>query len=128
VPSAFDTFMRAVCGPSYRTVLVNVLGQDGVARAERDAAFFFADEVPAMGGWTPGDLAAISAPVLLVRGSASPGPTHRLVERLAALLPAAAVATVDGANHLLPLSHPQAVADLVAGAPDLAGVASSLGE
>ena len=115
VPGAFDAFMRAVCGPGYRAVLVDVLGPDGVARAERDAAFFLADEIPAVGRWQPGGLSAITAPVVLVRGSASPGPTHRLVERLAAVLPDATVATVDGANHLLPLSHPEAVAEIVAG-------------
>jgi len=54
-------------------------------------------------------------PVLLVRGGASPGPTHRLVDRMAASLLDARVATVDGANHLLPLSHPGALAALVAG-------------
>jgi pimeloyl-ACP methyl ester carboxylesterase len=48
------------------------------------------------------------------RGGASPGPTHRLVERMAAPLPRARVATVDGADHLLPLTHPRELAALVA--------------
>jgi pimeloyl-ACP methyl ester carboxylesterase len=115
VPAAFDAFMGAVCGPGYRAVLVDVLGPDGVARAEHDAAYFFADEIPAMGQWAPVDLAALGMPVLLVRGGASPGPTHRLVDRMAATLPDARVATVPDANHLLPLSHPGALAALVAG-------------
>lgn len=113
IPTAFDTFLRAVCGPDYRSVLVDVLGPDGLARAERDAAFFFANEIPALGRWTPGDLTRITAPVLLVQGAASPGPTHRLITRLAASLPDARVATIDRANHLLPLTHPTELATLV---------------
>jgi pimeloyl-ACP methyl ester carboxylesterase len=111
-PAAFDAFMSAVCGPRHRAVLLDVLGADGLARAERDSAFFFADEVPALGRWTP--VGPVDAPVLLVRGGASAGPTHRLVDRMAAALPGARVATVDGADHLLPLTHPRALARLVA--------------
>jgi pimeloyl-ACP methyl ester carboxylesterase len=46
--------------------------------------------------------------------------THRLVARLAGLLPDAQVATIAGANHLLPLTHPAELADLItsrSGAP-----------
>jgi pimeloyl-ACP methyl ester carboxylesterase len=111
--AAFDAFMTAVCGPGYRAVLADVLGPDGLAGAEREAAYFFADEVPAVARWEPPGLSTIAAPALLVRGGASPGPTHRLVDRMAAALPDARVATVDGADHLLPLTHPQALADLL---------------
>jgi lipase len=55
--------------------------------------------------------------VLLVRGGASPGPTRRMVSHLAAELPNARVATVDGANHLLPLTHADELANLVASTP-----------
>ena len=34
---------------------LEVLGADGLARAERDSAFFFTNEMPAIGGWTPFD-------------------------------------------------------------------------
>jgi len=90
-----------------------VLGADGLARAERDSAFFFTNELPAVGGWTPVDPAGIAVPTLLVAGAESPQATHRLVARLAGLLPHAGVATIAGANHLLPLTHPGEVADLV---------------
>jgi pimeloyl-ACP methyl ester carboxylesterase len=115
VPAAFDAFNSAVCGRDYRAVLTGVLGEDGLARAERDAEFFFANEVPAIGRWTPPDPARITAPVLLVQGERSPGPTHRLITRLAAALPDARVTTIAGANHLLPLTH----------ATELAGAISS---
>jgi pimeloyl-ACP methyl ester carboxylesterase len=117
IPAAFDAFMTAVCGPEYRRVLVDVLGPAGLVRAFRDADFFFANEVSAVGRWAPGDLTPIVAPVLLVQGGASPGPTHRMVSRLAAALANARVATIAGANHLLPLTHADDLANLVASTP-----------
>jgi pimeloyl-ACP methyl ester carboxylesterase len=116
VPVAFDGIMTVLCGPGYRPVLAAVLGPDGLARAERESAFFFADEVPATFRWTPADPAAIGAPTLLVQGGASPAPTHRLVARLAGRLPRAEVATIPGANHLLPLTHPDELADAITAA------------
>jgi pimeloyl-ACP methyl ester carboxylesterase len=112
--AALDAFMTAVCGAGYRSVLEHVLGPEAPARAERDAAFFFANEMPAAGRWNPGDLSRLTIPVLLVQGGASPGPTHRLIARLAAALPDARTATIDGADHLLPLTHPAELAQLVA--------------
>jgi pimeloyl-ACP methyl ester carboxylesterase len=111
--AAYDAFMGAVCGPRHREVVAAVLGVDGLARAERESAFFLTNEVPAAGGWTPVDPAEIAIPTLLVAGAESPGATHRVVARLAGRLPHAEVATIEGANHLLPLTHPCAVADLV---------------
>ncbi|MFJ1768171.1 alpha/beta fold hydrolase [Amycolatopsis sp. NPDC088138] len=111
IPAAFDAFNSAVCGHDYRAVLTGVLGEDGLARAERDAEFFFTNEVPAIGRWTPPDPARITAPVLLVQGADSPGATHRLIGRLAAMLPDARVTTIAGANHLLPLTHPAELAN-----------------
>jgi pimeloyl-ACP methyl ester carboxylesterase len=111
--AAYDAFMGAVCGPAHRAVVADVLGADGLARAERESAFFFTNEVPATAAWTPVDPARITTPTLLVAGSESPQATHRLVARLADRLPCAEVATIPGANHLLPLTHPRAVAELV---------------
>jgi pimeloyl-ACP methyl ester carboxylesterase len=111
--AAYDAFMGAVCGPRHRAVVAAVLGADGLARAERESEFFFANEVPAMDSWTPVDPADITVPTLLVVGAESRRATHRLVARLAGLLPRPEVATIPGADHLLPLTHPRAVADLV---------------
>jgi len=112
--AAYDAFMGAVCGPAHRAVVAAVLGADGLARAERDSVFFFTNEAPAAVGWTTVDPSGIAVPTLLVAGSESPGATHRLVARLAGLLPHAEVATIAGADHLLPLTHPRELADLVA--------------
>jgi pimeloyl-ACP methyl ester carboxylesterase len=110
---AFDAFMGAVCGPDFRTVVADVLGPEARDRAEREALFFCSNELPATGGWTPVDPAAIRMPVLLVEGSRSPAATHHVTARLAGMLPDARVARIEGTNHLLPLTHPAELAELV---------------
>jgi pimeloyl-ACP methyl ester carboxylesterase len=111
--AALDSFLAAAGAPGWRTALRSALGPDALARAERDAAYFFTGEIPAIGAWTPGDLGTIRAPTLLVQGGASQIATQRLVARLAGHLPGARVATVDGADHLLPLTHTRELATLV---------------
>jgi pimeloyl-ACP methyl ester carboxylesterase len=110
---AMDAFMSAVCGPEYRTVLADVLGADELDRADREALFFCSNELLAAGSWTPVDPAEIDLPVLLVEGANSPTATHRVVARLAGTLPDADIARIEGANHLLPLTHPAELAKLV---------------
>ncbi|MFI5907033.1 alpha/beta fold hydrolase [Dactylosporangium sp. NPDC051541] len=51
--------------------------------------------------------------MLLVRGGASLPHTQRLVAHLAGIIPGAATATIDGANHLLPFTDPAALARLI---------------
>lgn len=108
--------MSMLCGPEYRQVLIDTLGVDGVAQAEREAAFFFANEILAVGGWAFDERTAsrVEPPVLLVQGGASPPVLHRLVARLAGLFPQAEVATIEGEIHLLPLRSAEAFGDLVA--------------
>lgn len=115
--AAYDAFMDAVCGPDHRAVLAATLGPDAQARAEQDSRFFFADEVLAANEWRFDEQIAsrIPCPVLLVQGGASPAPEHRLVARLAAMLPDAEVTTIDEVNHLLPLTSPEALGALIAG-------------
>lgn len=112
LPAAFDVFMSAFCGPAYRSLLEATLGPDGLARAEHDCGFFFTDEMRALGEWRfDGQTAAkIGQPVLLIQGGDSPPPLHRLVARLARMIPNTEVATIDGENHLLPLRNPAALA------------------
>ena len=50
-------------------------------------------------------LSALAVPTLLVRGSDSPRPMRSLVDALHALMPGSARTVVEGANHLLPLTH-----------------------
>jgi pimeloyl-ACP methyl ester carboxylesterase len=108
LPTAFDTFMTAVCGPDCRRVMMDTLGADLVEDAVNRCRYFFTDEMPAVNAWTldPAALARVRPPVLLVQGSASPPPLHRLIAHLAGPIPDSAIATIPGANHLMPLTEP----------------------
>lgn len=114
--TAFDTFMRVVCAEDHRDVLLAALGPDGLRRAERDCGFFFRDEVRAVQEWALPDADAmrVTSPVLLVQGGASPPVVHALVSGLAGRLPDAEIATVECADHLLPLRDPAALARIAA--------------
>ena len=116
VATAFHSFMDVVCGPEHRAVLDATLGSDALARAYHDAEYFFAGELRALAEWQfrAEDAARIDHPTLLVQGGASAPPVRHVVERLAAALPRADVATVDGEDHLLPLRSPDRLARLVA--------------
>ncbi len=59
-------------------------------------------------------LAALGLPVLIVQGSRSPPILGRMAMRLAALLPHAHTATIDGAGHMGPVSAAGAVGDEIA--------------
>jgi pimeloyl-ACP methyl ester carboxylesterase len=54
-------------------------------------------------------LRGIDAPALVLRGSASPGPTRRIAALIAQVLPNARLQTIEGAGHMLPLTHHEAV-------------------
>ena len=67
VSRAFDVFLRGVGGDRYREVLRARFGDDGLVEAERESAYFFADELPALAAWTfgPADATRVGAPALL---------------------------------------------------------------
>lgn len=114
VQTAFDTFMRGVCGDGHRAVTERQLGRDGYEQAVRDAAFFFRDELPAVleSRFGPSDGARVQQPVLVVEGgeSARLGPLSDQITALArTFLPFAEVATIPGVNHQMPLQDPDAV-------------------
>jgi pimeloyl-ACP methyl ester carboxylesterase len=115
LPAAFDAFMTAVCGPGYRQVMTDTLGAGRVDDAENRCRYFFTDEMPAVNAWTldPAATGHLRPPVLLIQGSASPPPVHRLITRLAGLIPDATIATIHHANHLLPLTAPTELARLI---------------
>ena len=60
-----------------------------------------------------GGLEAIEAPVMLIRGAQSPSIMALVCEAIAARLPDVGVAVVPGAGHMLPVTHPAQVADLI---------------
>lgn len=60
-----------------------------------------------------GRLEAITAPTLLVQGATSPAIIGAVMDVLAARLPNAHSVTIAGAGHMLPLTHSEAVRDVV---------------
>jgi pimeloyl-ACP methyl ester carboxylesterase len=58
----------------------------------------------------PGLMAGFDKPVLLLRGSDTAPIFHATVRALARLLPRAEVAVIEGAGHMVPISHAQATA------------------
>lgn len=112
--TAFDTFLAALCGPDYRSVIESALGRDGLQRAERDCGYCLSGEIPSLVGWHFDEVLArrIEQPVHLVAGGNSPAFTHRLVDHLAGMLPDARTTVIPGHNHLLPLTAPTQLAAL----------------
>lgn len=68
----------------------------------------------------PGRLESLSAPVLLLAGAASPPIIPAIQDALAARLPQTRRTVIDGAGHMLPLTHSGAVARAVSGFLDAA--------
>lgn len=60
-----------------------------------------------------GHFAAVDVPALVVRGERSPLAGRRVAARVAAALPNARLVTLDGAGHMAPVTHPDAVNALV---------------
>lgn len=60
------------------------------------------------------DARAIGVPALLIQGAATKEPTRRICHHLARTLPEARHHTIDGAGHMAPLTHGDAVNPLVA--------------
>lgn len=60
-----------------------------------------------------GGLEAIDAPVLIIMGQDSPAAIPAIAEALAARLPDVGRASVPGASHMLPITHPAQLTDLI---------------
>ena len=112
VAGAFDVFLRGVGGDDYREALRARLGDDGLAEAERESAYFFADELPAVAAWSfgPAEAARVTAPALLVCGAESRPWFRENVAILAGMLPDARTETLPKLDHLAPLTHPAELA------------------
>ena len=115
VRRAFDVFLRGVGGDGYREVLRARFGDDGLVEAERESAYFFADELPALGAWTfgPAEAARVTAPALLISGAESRPWFRENVAILADMLPDARTETLPGLDHLAPLTHPAELASTI---------------
>jgi pimeloyl-ACP methyl ester carboxylesterase len=112
VARAFEVFLRGVGGDGYREALRARLGDDGLAEAERESAYFFADELPAVGAWSfgPDEAARITAPALLLCGAHSRPWFRENVAILTGMLPNARAETLPQLDHLAPITHPAELA------------------
>ncbi|WP_413869076.1 alpha/beta fold hydrolase [Albidovulum sp.] len=61
----------------------------------------------------PDALEALDMPVLILRGDRSPAIIPEIAEAIAARLPDVGVATVPGAGHMVPITHPAETAGLI---------------
>jgi len=75
---------------------------------------------PAAGQPAPIDLAAVSVPVVVGRGTRSPAHLRSGADRLSELLPWAELIVLEGAGHGAHTSHPEGIASLVRRALQLA--------
>jgi pimeloyl-ACP methyl ester carboxylesterase len=111
---ALDEFLTMLVGPDWRRESEHDL-PGSIAAMERDAQTFFESDLPALLAWEFGaeDAARIECPVLYVGGSDS-GPWFEEVRaRILQLLPHAENSTVQGAGHLLALTHPADTAKII---------------
>jgi pimeloyl-ACP methyl ester carboxylesterase len=124
VAGAFDVWLRGVGGDDYRSVLLDTIGEAALTEAERESAYFFADELPAVGAWQfgPSEAARIDVPVLVVHGARSKPWFAENTALLADMLPNARRLTLEGADHLAPLTHP---ADLTGVIADFVGACAA---
>jgi pimeloyl-ACP methyl ester carboxylesterase len=111
---AVDTFLRGVCGPSYRAVLDQVL-PGAFDQHVADADTFFGQELPALQQWsfTREDARRITQPVLAVIGAKSQELDRIWVERqelLLSWLPNVEPFVLPDATHLLQVQNPRGMA------------------
>lgn len=113
---AFAAMLNGVVGPQHREMIERTLGAEGLARAVQDSAYFFADEMPALKEWSfgPVDAALVTAPTVLVYGSATRPWFRENAELLCRLVPGARTVELAGLDHAAPLTGPSAVAAAVA--------------
>lgn len=118
--TAFHNFLLGVGGAEYRAVIERSLGSGALDQAHQESRFFFGQEVPAAMQWAfaPAQASQLNLPVLVVEGAAGreAGPLSRQVTEAALrLFPRAELSLIEGANHLVPLQEPQALAHALAG-------------
>jgi pimeloyl-ACP methyl ester carboxylesterase len=120
IEAAFDSFMRGVCGASYRSIIEARLGAGGVNKAIHESDYFFRDEVNAVREFQFGheEAARIRQPVLCLEGGLQPAHikemSGQISRRTVELLPQTDVVIIPHVNHALPLQDPDAVARAIA--------------
>jgi len=120
VTTAFDSFMRGVCGENYRNILEGRLGTAGVDSAIRESNYFFRDEIGAVLEFKFGaaEAARVRQPILCIEGGSQPEHlkemSGQISRRTVELLPQTEVVIIPHVNHALPLQDPESVARVIA--------------
>lgn len=111
---ALDDFQHALVGPDWRE-WYEAAQPGSVAQMERDAATFFASDVPALLNWETGHsaLGRIRCPVLHVGGQATDPWFREAGEVLRRWLPHLEHVMVPGAGHLLATTHTDEAARII---------------
>jgi pimeloyl-ACP methyl ester carboxylesterase len=116
--TALAAFMSAASGLEWEAcrALLDQRVPGAVPQAIKDADTFFGIELPALGAWAFGaeQAAAISQPVLSVRGTDTEPLWVEVANVLRVWLRQVEECTIDGAGHLLHMQHPEPVAKCVA--------------
>jgi pimeloyl-ACP methyl ester carboxylesterase len=113
--AAYDDLLVAVGGLHYRMALDHFL-PGAYEQGFRDLATYFEVELPSVARWrfSAREAAAISAPTLLMVGSKTGSWFKQGHAILREWLPRADAATIEGATHLLEVTHPRPVAKTLA--------------
>jgi pimeloyl-ACP methyl ester carboxylesterase len=108
---AIDTWARGVFGPGYRGPLEQGL-PGAVEHCIADADAFFAQELPALQGWsfTQEDASRITHPVLAIVGENTAPTFPQRLDLLCSWLPNVERFELTGATHLLHLENPEVMA------------------
>lgn len=115
--AGYDLFMRATCVADHADVLEGALGPGALARAIEQSRAFPA-EAAAFADWTFGAAEGerLTTPVLAIAGTATehdcPLPPDS-VPRLQALVPQTEIAWLPGGNHMMTLTDPSGVSELI---------------
>lgn len=74
-----------------------------IVKAPLDFRALLEDATPAVA------YAQLTCPVLILKGEHAPDPTRLVAERLAGIFPDSRLVTIDGAGHMGPITHAEAV-------------------
>jgi 3-oxoadipate enol-lactonase len=110
-----DAFVAPVFGPDYRQHLDRLLPGSWL-QAVRDSETFFTVEFPALQQWQFGEdqVRRINAPVLCITGSESDPAYFEMEQLLLRWFPHLETAHIAGANEMLQMQQPRAVAETLA--------------
>ncbi|WP_062465663.1 alpha/beta fold hydrolase [Demequina maris] len=115
-PRAADRFLSRLMDPHWRLDVERML-PGAVAQVDADAETFFAADIPALLSWdfTEADAAKVTAPVLLVSGTASAHWFEEEIEAIRTWFTDVSHVSLANADHSMALTHPTEVESAVAG-------------